>query len=172
MAYTYSKIATYTVGSGGVATISFINIPQTYTDLNLFLSLRDTRGAAANDFSIEFNNSTSNRTYRVLKGDGTSAVSFSGSTALIAVEPGNTATSNTFGNTQIYIPNYTSSNYKSISSDSVTENNATAAEAWLTASLWSNTAPITSITIRPGETGSPTFMQYSSAHLYGIKAEL
>jgi hypothetical protein len=54
-----------------------------------------------------------------------------------------TATANTFGNTEFYIPNYTSSNYKSFSVDGVTENNATAAFA-LYAGLWSNTAAITS----------------------------
>jgi hypothetical protein len=81
-----------------------------------------------------------------------------------------TATANTFGSTEIYIPNYTSGNYKSSSADSVTENNATTAYAQLAASLWNNTAPINSIKIFSANLGS--IAQYSTAHLYGIKAEV
>jgi len=71
-----------------------------------------------------------------------------------------------FSNGSLYIPNYTSSNYKSASSDDVTENNATTAFQYLEAWLWSNTAAITSLTLQPN-LGS--FPQYSSASLYGIK---
>jgi hypothetical protein len=45
------------------------------------------------------------------------------------------ATAGTFSNSEIYIPNYTSSNQKSFSSDSVTENNATSAIAILSARI-------------------------------------
>jgi hypothetical protein len=41
MAYTYSKIASVTIGSGGSSSINFIAIPQNYTDLILKLSARD-----------------------------------------------------------------------------------------------------------------------------------
>jgi hypothetical protein len=38
MAYTYSKLATYTVGSSSILSMAFLNIPQTYTDLVLKIS--------------------------------------------------------------------------------------------------------------------------------------
>jgi len=58
MAYTYSKIATYTVGSGGVATVSFLNIPQNYTDLILKASIRSSI-SQTNDYGIiQFNGDT------------------------------------------------------------------------------------------------------------------
>ena len=79
---------------------------------------------------------------------------------------GATATANTFANVSIYIPNYTSANYKSVSIDAVTENNATTAYAFLSAGLWSNTAAITSATIT---NSSGNYVQYSTAYLYGIK---
>ena len=99
-----------------------------------------------------------------LQGNGASASSdadYSGSW-----NAGANATANTFGNSEIYIPNYTGSNYKSISADSVSENNASAAYANLFAGLWSNTAAINQITLIPG--ASANFAQYSTATLYGI----
>jgi hypothetical protein len=74
-------------------------------------------------------------------------------------------TANTFSNGEIYIPNYAGSNYKSWSSDAVTENNATSADMSLVAGLTSITAAITSITIA-GAAGN--LVQYSTAYLYGV----
>ena len=78
-------------------------------------------------------------------------------------------TASTFGNAELYIPNYTSSNNKSFSADSVTENNATAAYSQLIAGLWSNVTAITSLSLAPS---SGTFVQHSTATLYGVKAEV
>ena len=99
-------------------------------------------------------------------GTGAAASSTSGSTRYFAFVPGASATASTFGNVEYYIPNYAGSNNKSVSVDHVTENNATAAIAALTAGLWSDSAAITSVKITPG---SGTFAQHSSATLYGIK---
>jgi hypothetical protein len=80
------------------------------------------------------------------------------------------STANTFGSIDIFIPNYASSKYKSVSADSVTENNATAAFARFGAAVWSDTAAITSLTLfNQDYTPSNAFMQYSTAYLYGIK---
>ena len=79
--------------------------------------------------------------------------------------PGSTATASVFGNAEMYIPNYTSANYKSIICDAVTENNATESYQDLYANLWRNTAAITSISFFPG--GS-LFTQYSTFSLYGV----
>jgi hypothetical protein len=65
----------------------------------------------------------------------------------------------------IYIPNYAGSSNKSVSIDSVTENNATGAYSGLTAALFASTAAITSFGISTGS----NFVQYSTATLYGIK---
>lgn len=167
MAYTYSKIATYTVGSGGVASISFLSIPQTYTDLVLVISARPTTGS--DSMLISFNGSTSSFTDRYLEGSGASVVSGTNSQSGRYLDYPLTTTVNTFDNVNVYIPNYTSSNYKSFSVDSVTEANATTAYQTLIAGLWSNTAGITSISL---SFVSNNFAQYSTAHLYGIKAEL
>jgi hypothetical protein len=166
MATTYKLIASVTLNSNA-ATMSFTSIPATYTDLNLVISARSSRNVGGSDsIYLDINTVSTNRTYRVLTGNGATASSSSGSDAEITVIPQSTQTANTFGSISIYIPNYAGSNYKSLSVDSVSENNATTAYAQLEAVLWSNTAAITGFTIRTGS--ALDLVQYSTAYLYGI----
>jgi len=149
--------------------VTFANIPQTgYTDLKIVASARDNRSAVASDFIIGFNGVTTNLSFRRLYGDGSNAISTSGSFGSAGIEVANTATASTFSNVEITIPNYRSSNFKSYSVDSVSENNATAAYAQLTAGLWSNTAAITSITFTAESSSS--FLANSTFSLYGLAA--
>jgi hypothetical protein len=164
MPNTYTLIASNTVGSGGAASVTFSSISATYTDLLLKSSTRQSSGSVAYG-TLEFNGSSANFTYRSIEGDGATAGSFNGATAPFGVVTPSGYTANTFSNIEFYIPNYASSNYKSYSSDSVTENNATASYADLVAGLWSNTAAITSIKMTPG---AGNFVQYSTFYLYGI----
>jgi hypothetical protein len=169
MANTYVAIQTVTVGSGGSASMAFTSIPQTYTDLIVKVSARTDEAAADwSQSNITFNGSSTNYTNRYLVGTGSAASSGSVGTTFVygGRGTGATATANTFGNSEVYIPNYTSANYKSVSTDEVTENNATAALTFFNAGLWSNTAAITSLTITAQ---SCNFVQYSTATLYGIK---
>jgi hypothetical protein len=170
MADTFVKIATVTVGAGGAATMAFTSIPQTYTDLLIKVSQRGAASANGSTAIVTFNGSTSSYSERYLQGNGTSASSgtnvFSGAGLYGLMGDGALLTANTFGNSEIYIPNYTGSTYKSTSSDGTSENNATLSYTVLNAGLWSNTAAITSITLTSDGT---TFVQYSTATLYGIK---
>ena len=163
MANTYVLISSSTVGSGGASSIIFSSIPQTYTDLMIMHSARATTGTVAGNVTFSFNGSSANFTDKYMYGDGASATSGSTGGFNAGSTVGSTATANTFGNTSIYIPNYTSSNYKSFSVDSVDETNATTTYAVFIAGLWSQTAAITSITL------TCAFAQYSTAYLYGIK---
>ena len=169
MATTFKAIATVTVGSGGASNIEFTSIAATYTDLCILLSARSNRSAVSDPVNLEFNGSTTSDTSIYLEGDGSSASSGNagGTQTEIARVPGASATSSTFGNALIYVPNYAGSQYKSSSGDSVTENNATSAYAKLSAGLWSNTSAITSVKLI-SQTGN-LFVQYSTATLYGIK---
>jgi len=163
-------IQTVTVGAGGASSIEFTSIPQTYTDLLIVLSGRTSNAAAADDFYVSFNSTTTNYSNRTLSGNGSTASS-GNSTAwagIYGVTNGANATASTFSNAQIYVPNYTSSNNKSVSSDSVSENNATGAFSRLVAGLWSNTSAINQITIT---TDTGDVAQYSTATLYGIKKD-
>jgi hypothetical protein len=78
-----------------------------------------------------------------------------------------TSTVNTFSSVSLYIPNYTSSDYKSYSVDKVSEQNGTTAYAELIAGLWSQTAAITSLKFISAS-ASVDLAQYSTAYLYGI----
>jgi hypothetical protein len=159
-----------TVGAAGASSIIFSSIPQTgYTDLKVVASTRGDRNASNAEFFVKFNGATTNFTYRLLQGNATAAASSNGSTGLAGVSDAATNTANTFANSEIYIPNYTSANYKSYSIDSVEENNTTSSPAlytYLIAGLWSNTAAITSIELYPE--GSTNWTQYSTFYLYGV----
>ena len=166
MATTYTLISSVTVGSGGAADIEFTSIPATYTDLVVMLSGRSdtTRSGDGSYADIQFNGSTSNLSSTFIYNyNGTP---YSGSdTYILAWSNPSDYTSDTFSNITWYIPNYTSSNNKSISVDSVTENNSTDILSVLTAGLWSSSSAITSVKIKPK---LANFVQYSTAYLYGI----
>lgn len=169
MPLTYNAIASTTVGAGGAANITFSSIPSTYTDLILKLSLRGSYSVVAYSMSMRFNSDTGNNyTLRSLYGDGSAAGSevSSGISYLPVLINGNSATSSTFGNAEVYIPNYGGSTQKSISADAVSESNATTTYAYLHAGIWTGTSAITSITLNA--LSSYVFNQYSTATLYGI----
>lgn len=169
MATTYEKIASVTVGSGGASPIEFASIPQTFDDLELHLSLRDTSGGAnAYNCRLEVNLAgSSNTTNRWLQGNGAATASGSG-TNIIFLYPGTGSTASTFGNAKIYFPNYSSSSVKkSFSTEAATENNGTTAYLWLAAGLYDFTTAISNLKILADT--AQTFAQHSTATLYGIK---
>jgi hypothetical protein len=169
MANTYIAIASTTVGSGGASSIDFQNIPSTYTDLVLKVSARTSASGYTFDYLyISFNNSSANFTLTELLGNGAAANSYT--RALYGANyfgraNGANSTSNTFSNVEMYFPNYASSYNKSMSSDSVEENNGTEAFASFIAGLWSQTTAINRITLT---TALANFVQYTTATLYGI----
>ena len=164
MANTYTAIATTTVGSGGAANIEFTSIPSTYTDLKLVFSIREETGTSYT-MGIRFNGSTTTYTRIDIRGNGAAASSGS-ATNIEPIVNSSGATASTFGNGEIYIPNYAGSTNKSSSVDSVSENNATTSFIRMSATLWSTTAAINQITLVPD---SGDFAEYSTATLYGIK---
>jgi hypothetical protein len=158
---TMTLIETKTLGTAA-ASIEFTSIPQDGTDLVVKVSSRiDTTTFFA---LISFNGSTANFTSRRLHGDG-SASSASYTTGRVLWTSGSTDTSNTFGNADIYIPNYAGATNKSYSCDSVSENNSTTAYQNLMAGLWSQTAAITSLAITAN---SGNFVAGSTISLYKI----
>jgi hypothetical protein len=162
-----TAIQTVTVGSGGAAVIEFTNIPQTYTDLAIVISSRNTSSSGSDNMNIAINDSSSNFSGRYLftNTNGT-IVSGTDTTPAGAYNGGNT-TANTFSNVSIYFPNYSGSTNKSFSVDSVAENNGALSNLYFDAKLWSNTAAITKISFTC-TTGN--FAQYSTATLYGVKS--
>lgn len=169
MANTFELIASSTASGGSVSSIDFTSIPSTYTDLCVLVSSRDTYSAPALEVFLRFNGiTTNNYTYRRLQGSSSSATSQTGTDTKLFIggHPGATATSNTFSNIQIYIPNYTGSQAKALSVDSsFLENNSGYAFSYFNAGVTGVTAAITSITLLP----QTQFAQHTSAYLYGVK---
>jgi len=168
--------------NASAASVTFANIPQTgYTDLKIVMSLRSTVGGGTNwdPLLYRFNSSTSGYSTREVEGTGSAAASSSATTATSTAAGGtwgrlqdygittSNQTANTFSNIEFYIPNYTSSNQKSGSLDSVYETNATAAYAEMVATLHTGTSSITTLdfALKDG-----SFAQYSTFSLYGIAA--
>lgn len=172
MATTFTKIATYTVGSGGTTSFTFSSIPQTYTDLCIKISDRGNRsGTFYSNAGLKINNDTSAiYDWKWLR-DYSGTVASLSSTNDIDLEwydPSTSGDASTYGNLEIYIPNYTSSNYKSITYDSVVPQNSTNCFIVLSTYLYRSTNAITSLVIY-GTSNNYTLQQYTTATLYGIK---
>jgi hypothetical protein len=173
---TTTKLATVTVGAGGIASVSFSNIPQTYTDLKLVVSARSTRNNATypvDNLNIAFNGasagvSVAQRSLYTYEATGSQIIASGNDTYLnnfmIKADGG---TASTFSNGEVYVSNYTSSNVKPISMDSVAENNSTKAWLMFNAGVSLITAPITSIQMYAL---SGDLVQHSTFTLYGVKA--
>lgn len=159
---TMTLVETIEVGAGGAASISFTSIPQDGTDLVLKFSLRSSGGD--NVCFLRFNGSTSNYSNRYLNGTG-SSVSSGTDTSIYQSIATSSSTANTFSSGLSYIANYAVSQNKSVSSDSVNENNATGARQLLVAGLWSDTSAITSLSL---VLAGNNFVENSTASLYKI----
>lgn len=171
MAITYVPIQTVSLVSAQ-SNITFNSIPQTYTDLCLFISARSLSSGAFSDELIRFNGSTANYTNRYYYGNGTIGTygsnAYTGSGGFIAGMPGNGATTSTFGSKTVYIPNYTStSSVKFYLVDGAAETNDVTAYIHGLAGFWSDTSAITSI-ILVTDSGV-NYAANSTATLYGIK---
>lgn len=168
MATTYTLISS-NVLSSSAASVTFSSIPSTYTDLVLRISARSSETATITSIEVEFNSTASSYSITRLRGNGSAASSSrsSNQTQLtVGTIPAASATSNTFGSIEVYIPSYTASQNKALGSFNVGENNATAADIYTHAGLWSNTAAISSIVL---DLGGFNFVSGSSFYLYGIK---
>ena len=161
MPNTMTLISSATVGAGGASSIDFTSIPSTWTDLCLIASLSiGSAGGTAQAMYVTINGSTSTFSGRYLYGDGVTPAS-----GVLARYVGSVNNSSpAFNNTSIYFPNYAGSTNKSFSVDNVTERNASSADANFIAGLWATTSAITSISIA----AAASFVQYSTAYLYGI----
>ena len=166
---TMKKIQSVTVTGATQAAMEFTNIPGTFDDLVMKVSARE-ETTNNFEFALEVNGSSSAiYNWRFIQGNGASAISDNRSNQTIGnafVLPSSNSTSSTFGNAEIYIPNYTSSTNKPISVDSVGENNGTTAYMRMTAFLFASTSSITSLAIK---LSSGDLNEFSTAVLYGIK---
>lgn len=162
----YVLLEKITVGAATASSVSFSNIPQTgYTDLVVKYSARSTTTTTALQTLFNNDQNSANYSYKSVSGNGASVVNDGQTNWYFSVSNPSDATASTFSSGEIYIPNYTSSNQKSLSVDSVTENNATAVVTQLLAGRWTGTAAINRIDFTQL---SGSLAANSTFYLYGV----
>jgi hypothetical protein len=175
MAKALELISTSTVGATAVSSIDFTSISSAYTDLLVVYSLRTSLTGGPyhfDDCAVRFNGDTAsnynNYIFRLRQGSVSAAGS--STSTIIALYEANAAdaTASSFGNGQLYISEYASTNYKPVDIMGGSEsNNTTETQLGFISGLWKNTSAITSIKLY-SQNGT-NFVQYSTASLYGIK---
>lgn len=175
MPNTLIPIQTYTLSSTA-SSVTFSNIPQNYTDLKVVVSARGTATSTerVSDITLRINNdSSASYSYRGLTGvpgsSSTSTFAFTGSSSFqyLGFGTSSDATANTFGSTEFNFVNYTSSVGKSISVDTVAENNSSTTLLRFISGLWSPSTQA-AISTLAFSLNSGNFDTGSTFTLYGI----
>lgn len=171
MANTYTLISSNTVSGTSTTAITFSSIPGTYTDLVLRCSVRAPSSylqLLANSIAGTSYSGTVLQVIQVPADNSPSSTRFSNASeaTLNNTSVFNAWTANTFSSVEIYIPSYTASQNKPISTWGVIEQNATDGRQGATASLIRDNAAINSLTIQQA---GQIFTAGSSFYLYGIK---
>lgn len=160
-------IAVATVPSGGLASITFGNIPQTYTHLQVRGFVRNNTAIPLNTIVAMNGDTGNNYSAHYIVGNGatvTSAGEVSRSGIYVDITT-NTATS--YSAWILDILDYTNTNKnKTVRSLAGLDMNGSGT-IWLASGAWLNTSAITSLLFT--QVGGNAFAQFSSFALYGIK---
>jgi hypothetical protein len=167
-------IGAVTVGSAGATSITFSNIPQTYTHLQI-RGLNRGSSASFDQIYAQINSDTgANYSNHALYGDGSNAGAFgtaNGNQFSIAVNTGSSQPTGAFGVQIIDILDYKNTNkYKTLRGFSGANGNTAQGFTWIASGSWRNTNAVTSIKLERLVSGSNNpFVEYSTFALYGIK---
>lgn len=166
----YDSLATVTVPSGGVASVTFAGIPTGYKHLQIRAITRD-NGGVYNTYRVRYNGDTAaNYSAHAMYAQNINTVDQFGSANATGMSvyatPGAVA-SGIFGAQIVDILDYADTNkYKTQRSlGGVNENNDTNLLAFMSGS-WRSFSAITSIEIAAN---SATFQEHSQFALYGVK---
>lgn len=173
----YDAIASVTVGSSGVSSVSFNGIPTGYKHLQIRVFAQETRATyGIADIGMTFNSDTAaNYSVHGFYGDGSSVAPANNVNTQSSITFGEgtigTTTGGTFGIAIIDILDYANtSKYKTTRTLTGVDINGTLAGYGGRVGIWSgnwrNTDAVSSITINAAQ--SP-FTQYSSFAIYGVK---
>jgi len=153
-----------TVGPAGASSVSFTNIPSTYSHLQLRII---GRSASSNYGFLRFNSdSGSNYASHFLYGDGSSAAAsaVTSSTSIYGARMG--AATSTFGASIVDILDYANTNKNKTVRTLMGNDENGSGLVLLVSGLWTSTSAISSITYIPQVSD---FLQNSQFALYGIK---
>lgn len=165
----FDSIQTITVGSGGSASITFSNIPQTYRHLQFRCFFANSSGVL-DDSRWRWNNDSTVANYYTthqIKGDGASATAtgFNPGVAYSYLGFFSNVT-NHFASYVVDILDYTNTSKNKVMRSFGGYDSNGSGNVIIRSSLWINTSAITSVDITPLQ-GS--FVQHSSFALYGLR---
>jgi hypothetical protein len=174
MPNTYILIASNTLASNALS-VTFSSIPASYTDLVIRFSYRTLQSGSTDSTSNFVINGILTNIYsatRVFQDGATCNTSritnaTNGSSMIAYGGSGAGTTANTFGNAEIYIPSYLSSQNKPYYSAVTSETDSANTSLAQIALLWRNTGSINQVTLESAS-GS-NYVTGSSFYLYGIK---
>jgi hypothetical protein len=173
----FDSLATVTVPSGGLASVTFASIPNTYKHLQVrSYSLNN---AGANGYYCQFRvgngsvDSGSNYSWHHLVGNGagTSAAGYASQNyaRLFGTVSGPTNNSSGFAVVADFLDYANTNKFKTVRSLEGADGNGVG-EVGLISSLWQSTSAINTITLSAFSQGSAsTFGQHSQFTLYGVK---
>lgn len=157
-----------TVGAGGAGSIDFNSIPQTYTHLEVRLTVRGTT-AANNDWMFFTLNNQATGSSHYLSGNGAvmDVYNYVNSGQPLTMNmPCANATSGIFGAGIIRVLDYTNTSKNKTSLILSGHDRNGAGIVMLSSHLLSSTAAVTAISLKPW--GLSSFAQYTVASLYGV----
>jgi hypothetical protein len=167
----YDALATVTVPSGGLASITFAGIPAGYEHLQIRALARSTRAATSSNIYLGFNGDTTTGNYygHMIQGDGSSATAnakIGSTTSFMSAVSAASNTSGIFSAVVIDVLDYANTT-KNKTSRALSGYDANGSGSVFFASgLWINTAAITSIELTDA---LGNFAENSIYALYGVK---
>lgn len=167
-------ISNVVIGSAGSSSITFSNIPSTYSHLQIRCVVRDTRADVLSSLGIRFNGDTGNNyAYHNFRADGTNLTNAEQSASTNRIEldrylAAASSPSGTFAGIIIDIPDYASANKNKTIKAIGGVDNASAGTGVIefSSGLWLNTNAVTSITLY---SIYATMVQNTRFGLYGYK---
>lgn len=167
----WTKIS-HQVLTGNTASISFNSIPQSYTDLIVFISGRTNLNVYRDDMAIYFNSNSNGYSYRGIRRFENGAINplsgNNGSFGAIFSVSGASATTNSFSNTKFTITNYTGSSPKPYTFEAVMGNNSTNSDIYIGTGFWNNSSAVTSVSF--SSLNGNSWVANTTATLYGVTA--
>jgi hypothetical protein len=160
----YDALASVTVPSGGLSSVTFAGIPQTYSHLQVRYSGNTSSTGAS--FNMTLNGTTPTAYWHYLTGFGGGVAAGAVNDTVIKLYGAYAGTTAypTVGITDIL--DYSNTNkYKTVRTLAGSDGNGSG-EIQFTSGLFSNTSSITSLTVIAS---AGTFTQYSQFSLYGVK---
>jgi len=163
-------IYTQTVTGSPVASITFNNIPQGFSDLHIAVSTRMTNASTLGYTTMRFNDNTTNYSWTYLDANIGSAPFSARQTSYnswFVNTPAASSTAGVFGNSYVRISDYVGGSFKQGILDATGENNGVSAYLTMYAALFSKTDPITKITFQDAINGA-NFAVGSTITIYGV----